>query len=88
MALEPKLRELDDYLSKWGIRREHLLTDDNRPLILKIGGIEYVLREEAALFEARVLAQAHYTRAGLPEHRMPPWPDIRPELLLEDEVAA
>jgi hypothetical protein len=85
MDLNPKYAKLDTYLDKWGVIRRDFLSDPRRPLVFKIGTTEYVLREEAALFESQIRAAAHYARAGIPEHRMPVGPAFRPEALLESE---
>jgi hypothetical protein len=70
----PRLKELDAYLREAGMRRDHLLADPNRPLIVKIGDNEYVDTDDAGRYETWVKSAALYDRAGVKL----PQPDLRP----------
>jgi hypothetical protein len=56
------------------MRREHLMADENRPLIVKIGNVEYVDIEDTVRFEGWLKSQGLYNRAGVKL----PQPDLRP----------
>jgi hypothetical protein len=81
--MKPQWKELDAYLHETGMRRDHLMADQNRPLVVKIGDTEYVDLEDAGRYEAWVKSAGLYARAGLKL----PQPDLRPRWSSNTEAA-
>ena len=59
------------------------MSDPNRPLVVEIGGIEYVDTDDAGRYEAWVKSAGLYARAGLKL----PQPDLRPRWSPNPETA-